>query len=288
MTPTQRIYIRAAWAEDRETVLAFSHLWGSGDYLPYVWDRWLVEQPGRLLVATAKRRPVAVAHVVMVSEGEAWLEGLRVDSNFRRQGIAARLTVRCIEEARTAGADIIRFTTASTNDPVHRMAGMLGFEKVVSFSRHKAPAARGGPVLALPKTEDARRLLLFLKDSSVMKAMGGLCNSGWRFQTLTEEVLRERIKRAMVRMLGNGNEIAALAINAPSYRSQGFVVSYADGDPEALRDLLFGLRAEASSNDPPELTAWLPSGLVGPRLVFTESGLAAEGYEGLFVYQKRI
>lgn len=288
MGPTQRTHIRAARSEDRETVLAFSNLWGSGDYLPYVWDRWLVEQPGRLLVATIKRQPVAVAHVVMVSHGEAWLEGLRVDPNFRRQGIAARLTVRCIEQARAAGAGVIRFTTASTNEPVHRMAATLGFERVVSFSRHKSPAARGGPVLVLPKTEDAGRLLTFLEDSTVMKAMGGLCNSNWRFQTLTEEVLRERIKRGMVRVLERGNQIGAVAINALSYRSKGFLVSYADGEPGALRDLLFGLRAESSANDPPELTAWLPGGLVGPRLVFTEAGLAADGDGGLYVYEKRI
>jgi len=288
VNPTQRVDIRAATEKDRETVLAFSNLWGSGDYLPFVWDRWLVEQPGRLLVATIKGQPVAVAHVVMVSPGEAWYEGLRVDANFRRQGIAARLTVRCIEEARAAGAGIIRFTTASTNEPVHRMAASLGFERIVSLSPFRAGAARGGPALTLAKMKDVRRLLAFLKDSAVMKAMGDLSNSNWRFQGLTEDVLLDRLKGRRVRMLEKEEEIAAVAMSAPSYRSKGFVVSYADGEPSALRDLLFGLRTEASANDPPELTAWLPDGLVGLKLQFTEAGFAAYGDGGLLVYEKRI
>jgi len=53
--------IRAALPEDKETVLKFCrHTWEWGDYVPQVWDVWLSDPQGRLLVATIDNQPVAI------------------------------------------------------------------------------------------------------------------------------------------------------------------------------------------------------------------------------------
>ncbi len=110
-----RVYIRAARTADREAVLRFSeHTWDWGDYLPFVWDRWLRERRGKLLVATIDRQPVAAAHVALAALGEGWLEGLRVDPAYRRQGIATVVTRRCLKETVKLGCRVVRFATAST------------------------------------------------------------------------------------------------------------------------------------------------------------------------------
>ncbi len=285
-TPT-RIYLRAARAADREAVLRFSeHTFEWGDYLPFVWDRWLGEREGKLLVATINRQPVAVAHLVPVAPGEGWFEGIRVDPAFRQQGIATTMTRRCLDEARKLGATVVRFATAATNQPIHRMAASLGFDRMAALSAYQAKAVKRGTVLTRPSQDDVGRLLSFLESSEVLAAMGGLCNSGWRFQKLTADVLKERLKRGMVRILERRNHFAAVAITAPSYRDGGFVVSYADGQPDALPDLLQGLRAEAASFDPPEVTAWTPE-LVPLQLVFAQAGFRRSG-EALWLFQRQV
>src|SRR5437879_1326543 len=99
------IEIRPARPEDRDAVLAFcTTTWEWGDYIEEVWDDWLNNSQGLLLVATADGQPVGVAHILMLSETEAWFEGMRVDPNYRRQGIAGALFNAQVAEAKRRGA----------------------------------------------------------------------------------------------------------------------------------------------------------------------------------------
>src|SRR5258706_16050931 len=68
---------RPARAEDRDAVLAFcARTWGDGDYIAEVWDDWLGDQRGVLLVATLDERPVGLIHVRLLSAVEPWLKGI--------------------------------------------------------------------------------------------------------------------------------------------------------------------------------------------------------------------
>src|SRR5579863_9086839 len=86
---TKNTEIRRARPEDRAAVLAFcTNTWEWGDYIAYVWDEWLHDPQGALFVATVDEQPVGLAHMRMVSANEAWLEGMRVDPNFRQRGLS--------------------------------------------------------------------------------------------------------------------------------------------------------------------------------------------------------
>src|SRR5436309_1149329 len=99
------IEVRAATEEDREAVLAFcAATWEWGDYIEHVWERWLNDPDGKLFVATADGQPVGISHMQMLTPTDAWMEGLRVDSNYRQQGIAKALSDACTAEAMERGA----------------------------------------------------------------------------------------------------------------------------------------------------------------------------------------
>ncbi|KPL21937.1 MAG: hypothetical protein AMJ93_08440 [Anaerolineae bacterium SM23_84] len=71
--------LRRARAPDKEVVLQSCQCTPeSGDYVPLVWDEWLTDGQGALLVATAAERPVGVAKVSMLTPAEAWLQRLHV------------------------------------------------------------------------------------------------------------------------------------------------------------------------------------------------------------------
>ncbi len=284
MNAPDGLSIRPARAADREAVLRFSeHTFEWGDYLQFVWDSWLRERDGKLLVATISRQPVAVAHLVLVALGEGWLEGMRVDPAYRRRGIATAMLRRCLGEAKKLGAAVVRFATASTNVPVHRMAATLGIARIAVLSAFQAGAVERGPVLSRPAPRDAGRLFAFLKNSAVLAAMGGLCNSGWRFQELTLRVIEERLRQGMLRILEGDQGIAALAITAPPYYNKEFIVSFVDALPHALPDLLQGLRAEAAAFAPPEVTAWAPEA-VPLQMAFAQAGFTRYG-ESMWLFR---
>ena len=80
--------IRNAKSSDRSQVLKFcQNTFSWGDYVEHVWDYWLNED---LLFVYEKQFPVGICHGFF-SKNQIWIEGIRVDPNFRKQKIASEL-----------------------------------------------------------------------------------------------------------------------------------------------------------------------------------------------------
>src|SRR5690348_1196068 len=118
----QHFQIRPARDEDRDVVFAFcAQTWDWGDYVEHKWDDWLHNPNGTLLVCTIDERPVGIVHLLMMTPTDAWSQGLRVDPQYRRQGIAKALVEAHIAEARHRGARYIYWVTGSENKAAHRI-----------------------------------------------------------------------------------------------------------------------------------------------------------------------
>ena len=82
------LIIREANIEDKIHVLKFcTDTFSWGDYIPQVWDYWLSE--GNLFVCE-NQFPIGICHA-FYSKDQIWIEGIRVDPNFRRKKIASKL-----------------------------------------------------------------------------------------------------------------------------------------------------------------------------------------------------
>ena len=80
--------IRNARNSDKSKVLIFcKNTFSWGDYIENVWNYWLSE--GNLFVLENKR-PLGICHAFF-SKNQVWIEGVRIDPNFRRQGLASKL-----------------------------------------------------------------------------------------------------------------------------------------------------------------------------------------------------
>ncbi|HLY30181.1 MAG TPA: GNAT family N-acetyltransferase, partial [Ktedonobacterales bacterium] len=140
------LIVRRARSEDRDAVLAFcARTWGDdGDYIPYVWDDWLADMNGEsarhgvLLVATLDERPVGITHIRLLSEDEAWLEGVRVDPTERRAGVGRAMIAQALKAAQARGATVARFFTDETNIASQRLFEGFGFTRVAQMIRYSA------------------------------------------------------------------------------------------------------------------------------------------------------
>jgi len=285
-TLSKRPYIRRARPADKQAVLRFcQNTWEWGDYISQVWDRWLNEPGGKVLVVTVDSLLVAIGHIIMLTSGEAWLEGLRVDPAYRRMGIATRLIQRLLAEARTLRANTVRFITSSVNTPVHHLATKLRFTRVAVISPYKAGAEQVKTPLSKPEQWDLPCVLSFMQKSTMPAAMGGLYSTGWRFHSLSTEQLKFRMNKGQVRIIKNGENVSALAILEPGYSGEGLLVVYIDGQPHALSTLALGLRAEAVKYEPQQVVVRLPDNSEVQN-IFHSAGFQLQTEQPFWIYQR--
>lgn len=275
------IQVRLARPEDRDAVVDFcSRIDDGHDYIPQVWDEWLADPRGVLLVATVEDVPVAVVRGAFYLPGEAWLEGMRVSPDYRQRGIATTLFQALVEAVAARGARVARLTTAYDNYPVHRMCAHLGFRLATRLRRRvrtveagpRPEAARPLGVQALPE------IRAFLAGSSFLAASSGLYSwGGGVWSTWNEERLQRHLEQGEVWGWQEKGRLRAVAILCPHRRRPGlFEVGLIEGCTRACTALLAALAHQEEPTEGAQVRLFLP--LDATRL---HRAAAAAGYRFL-------
>ena len=143
------IAVRRAKASDKEAVLSFAtRTWDGWDYIPEVYDDWLVATDGVLLVATSQAddRPIALTRLAVLSDDEGWLEGIRVDPAVRGRGVATNLQIAELAWARAHDLRVLRYMTGQGNEGSLKLGAHHGFAVVGDRRFHGRPSDdRAGP-----------------------------------------------------------------------------------------------------------------------------------------------
>jgi ribosomal protein S18 acetylase RimI-like enzyme len=196
------LIIRKTKELDRETVFKFTkNTWGGNDFIQEVWDEWMSDRRGIFQTALLDDRPVGIDKVTVLSPGELWLEGLRVDPKYRGRGIAKALTKRSVQEAIKRGAKIIRLSTGSSNRISRQISEgygfryLGGFEHYIARTLHTKPYAR--KVRQSSRKEVSQVWELFYH-SKMYKRTHGLYSSGWTFTKLDRRSYRRLLKTGAI------------------------------------------------------------------------------------------
>lgn len=318
------IVVRPARPEDREAVLAFcARIWDGHDYIAYVWDAWLADTRGALLVAieAGSERPVGLVHVRMVSDDEAWMEGIRVDPDARRRGIARQLSVAALVAARARGTRVARLMISRENAASQQLAAGFGYAKVAEVVRYEAPAlepeapgesedaesgedmaesddhtapahdAAPGMRLIIAGVEDFERVWAWMERSSQLPLSGGLGFGDWSARALSEPEVRAALAEGRAWLLEEWETIQALALleeqpaYAPDERDRLHLRTM-DGTSEGIGRLALVLREEAGLRGLGSVSLWLPD------LLILRDAMAGAGYEAdgtpMWIYAREL
>ncbi len=194
-----RLVCRPALPQDTAAILELTrHIWEGHDYIPMVWGDWLGDEQGQLVVAQLGSRIVGMGKLTKISNGEWWLEGLRVHPEFERRGIAAHIQTFLLAAWYKIGNGAIRLATNSQRLAVHRICQRTGFKKVAELSSFSANAIPLDPRKALSvdqkdfirlsreDLDDARK---FVKNNPLQKYGGSFVDLGWQWLPLPGENL---------------------------------------------------------------------------------------------------
>lgn len=244
------VQVRLARAEDREAVLAFcQHTWENlSDYIHLVWDKWLAEPEGRLFVAVVNDVPVGIARVFMVSDSEAWWEGLRVDRAYRGQGIARILDSQIQHFLRENNVKISRCIVRHEDTVMIGMMARRNRQIIAHYIPH-----RSTPISTVKSPSDSTFTQLKNQDFNLAWELVkspdfyGENNSfyiglGAKWQELKIELLKNLIEGGLVWGIKQSDRLVGLAIQSSLERDKKvFWLGYVRGTNESLPILLLEL-----------------------------------------------
>jgi ribosomal protein S18 acetylase RimI-like enzyme len=211
--------IRPAKEADKEEVLRFcTDTFDWGDYIEQVWDSWRLDQNGVLLVAEEaeyghnqkQSSVIAVSHASLCpNKKNIWLEGIRVNPNFRRRSVATQLLNKMISYGKKQGAREASAMVADNNIASQLMMERNGFALISKwgyYSIGKIPKREIRPTRSKIATlKDIERICNYLRQSQIFKSSGERYVSSWRWYYLDpySNTLAELIKNEKVLVIGN-------------------------------------------------------------------------------------
>jgi GNAT superfamily N-acetyltransferase len=287
-----QVSIRPARPDDRPAMEHIcAHTWENGDYIPQVWDEWLADENGGLIVGelgAPDGQVVALSKITFQPEGQAWLEGMRVDPDYRGRGIGSQFLQFSLEYARSHGAPVVRLATGNHNTAVHHMAGHHGMEHVGTYALWLAEPLPGGPQPVFLTPQDAAQVKEFLQNSPVLAYTRGLYSVDWAAQELSAARVAELLDKGQVAAERTPQgHISALIIVCVEPGDDEMWIGFADGQPPALGHLARAIRGYAAPAAVDRVRIMLP-GLDWLREAFRAAGFDWGDWDGeLDIFESR-
>ena len=252
--------IRPATKKDKGHVLRFcDNTFDWGDYIGDVWDSWLTDQSGLLIVAEendcnldCRKSPsvIAVSHVSLCPTKEnIWLEGIRVNPKYRRRSVATELIDEMISFGEEHGAKEASAMVSKNNIASQLMMEKSGFTAVskwnyysIDKNPHNAENVKSKSKVASSLDTDIIRN--YLNRSETYKSSGQKYVSSWRWCSfdLVSDTLPRLVNSRKVLVVGN-DPIEGLAIinSAREWNktgnSIGQIVYLDSSNTRALKDI---------------------------------------------------
>lgn len=268
--------VRPARADDYDDVVAFtSDTWADregGDYIPHIYHDWIEGPDGgerrRTLVAEDDEAVVGIAQAVLLSDHEAWCQGMRVAPSHRGEGVATRITRGLFDWARDRGAAVARNMVFSWNVAGLGQSRATGFAPATEFRwarpRPDPDAAPGAAVV-----EDPDDAWTYWARSDARDHLRGLALSfdeTWAMRELTREGLRRAAdETAVFAVQDAGTRGMAYRVRDDERENEdGEVehrVEYGVGaweDLAACRDLLAAVRRDAGELGADDVRVLIP------------------------------
>jgi ribosomal protein S18 acetylase RimI-like enzyme len=279
--------LRDAVPGDRRAVFDFCKAtWpGYGDYIPRVWRNWIGDAGGRLIVAEMEGRAVGIAKITEFSPGEIWLEGLRVDPEFRGHGIGRVLNDEVLRTVKRMKPRAARFCTGSTNKAPRLMAEREGF-KVAAHLRYYWQKSRRARLRGdLARKGDIEALHDFILNSRSLRLTSGLIGEGWIFREFSRELLGRYVKERRVIVVRKPQGFAGVAIYPYEENDRTVTLGFVDGDPSSIKTLARNCMYLAAAHAIPFCSVSVPTR--GYARIIEEAGYQRKGSMGQIVYELR-
>jgi len=198
------VIIRKAKASDKKMVLEFCKTTFSwGDYIVDVWDYWIRE--GNLLVLIENNTPVAICHISFFDK-QVWIEGIRVNENFRKKGFAKRLVSKSESIAKNKNCVISKMLIETNNKKSLNLADCLNYKKEETWNFYSLIPKKSYKKLKVLVGTNNNKIINFLLSNSTYFV------KSWRWIPLTKTNIDSLINEQKIIYTSHNDKINALVI----------------------------------------------------------------------------
>jgi len=206
----------------------FTFSWG--DYIAEVWDHWILE--GNLLVLTIKDIPVGICHSFLTGPNEIWIEGIRVDKNFRKKGFATIMIKESEIFAKKNNCKVAKMLIETKNTKSIKLAEGLNYknkEKWDFFS-------------LIPKKIHFSKDVRYAKKDEVINHLNKKTLyyvRSWRWIPLTTPIISNLVKDNNILIVSENDSINGFVILTESdHFEKTLMVTLYSGSKDVLREIL--------------------------------------------------
>ena len=196
--------IRNALPSDKKIILDFcKSTFSWGDYIHHVWDDWLDE--GNFFVLTENKRPVAICHAFIIkNEKLVWIEGIRVDPNYRQKGYAKKLVTKAEAIAKKNDCTLSSMLIESKNFKSIKLAAKLYYTRKEKWNYYFL-APKKHSITNAQQVKSAKEVKIFLTASEFYI-------KSWRWLLLDAKTISSLIKERKIIISKDQNRIDSLGI----------------------------------------------------------------------------
>ena len=198
------VIIRKAKASDKNIVLEFCKTTFSwGDYIADVWDYWIRE--GNLLVLIENNTPVAICHSSFFDK-QVWIEGIRVNENFRKKGFAKGLVLKSESIAKNKNCMISKMLIETNNKKSLNLADYLNYKKEETWNFYSLIPKKSYKKSKVTVATNNNKIINFLLSNSTYFV------KSWRWIPLTKTNIDSLINKQRILYTTHDDKINALVI----------------------------------------------------------------------------
>ena len=252
--------VRPATHDDHDAVVAFTeNTWpdrDGSDYLPRIYHDWIDNETAETFVVDPEDSDdlAGICQAVMLSPHEGWAQGMRVNPDYRGDGIGSTLSDACFDWCREQGATVCRNMVFSWNQGGLGVSRAAGFEPATEFRwMQPEPSYEVGPTLDVYNDPDAAWSCF--KRSDANDELRGLTldiDESYALAELTRERLHRAAAETRVFAVGDGNGTRAMAYRTRvSEEGDDSYAEYGVGawdDVPALRSLVAAIARDATDH----------------------------------------
>lgn len=251
--------IRSASHEDVGSIAPWTtSTFDWGDYVPERMPQWLDQSDSEVLVCVDDADyPIAVAHVVMLSPTEGWMEAARVHPDHRRRGLGSALNDAGVRWASERGARVMRLATEADNEVARAQVETLEYRLVSNWvyaSLEVDPTHRASDQFRLRPApgSDAEAAWLFWAASDLARVGRELIALGWQWRTARPEDMGRTSEAEIFQSAGGW-------VGVVQPETDWLMTHWFATTPEDLLMLLDGLLDMAAERGVTEVSVKLPN-----------------------------
>lgn len=248
MRQPMKYQIKPLTLADKARVIEISSaIWEGDDYIPCVFDKWLVDNRSDFVGLWVDDKLIAFNRMVYLTPQDVWLEGLRKDQNSSIRGVTALLVDYHLQNIRqNPQVKSVRFSTYFNNLASIKFHEKNGFSKILQLSlkelnwqNKQPPQLHTKTQLKVESASYSCDIIDYIKRSAYLKKCKNFLIESWTAYPYHDRLIEDFVCQKKVIEIRQQQQVVGAAIFSVGKENKSLWLNFLDAENlDLLNDLI--------------------------------------------------